>query len=157
MTIFDKIDKEKELMTIDINKEIALPTLAEMGCKLQSLLKEYETAKKEAEKPLKKELQKINSIYNPKIEKIKELKEKIANKILPQITDSQLPMKKKINTDAGMVYIRETLDFEIEDIDQIPKEYLVVDGKKIKEALKMGLEIPGVRKNERFTVVFKSI
>jgi len=156
MTIFDKIDEEKELMTVDINREIALPTLAEMGCRLQSLLKEYEKAKKEAEKPFKKELQKINSIYNPKIERIKELKEKIANKILPQITDKNLPVKKKLNTEVGIVYIRETLDFSIESFDDIPREYLTVDTEKIKEALKMGLEIPGVKRNERFTVVFKS-
>ena len=156
MTIFDKIDEEKELMTIDINKETALPTLAEMGCKLQSLLKEYENAKQEAEKPLKKELQKINAIYKPKIEKIKELKEKIANKILPQVTDKNLPVKKKLNTEAGIVYIRETLDFKVENLEDIPREYLTVDTKKIKEALKMGLEIPGVKKNEKFTVVFKS-
>ena len=54
---------------------------------------------------------------------------------------------KKTETDSGVLTFRTDYDFEIIDIDKIPREYLLVDEAKIKKAIKSpeNRNLPGIR------------
>jgi hypothetical protein len=56
------------------------------------------------------------------------------------------PAQTVVRTEAGSAFERKTWTFEIEDATQIPREFLMVDEKGIRAAVKNGArEIPGVR------------
>lgn len=51
-----------------------------------------------------------------------------------------------IEVEDGKLTQKEELDFFVEEFDKIPSNYLKVDEKKIKEAIKMGMRnIPGIK------------
>jgi hypothetical protein len=49
----------------------------------------------------------------------------------------------KVQTDAGALTFRATPTLKITDTHAIPREYLVVDEKKLLDALKAGVSVPG--------------
>jgi len=49
----------------------------------------------------------------------------------------------KVSTESGMLKFREDKKLKITDAAKIPREYLVVDEKKVLEALKAGIEVKG--------------
>lgn len=55
-------------------------------------------------------------------------------------------INKKVETASGSVSFKTVMRFEVVDIDVVPNEYLLVDEVKIRQALKEGKSIPGVRK-----------
>jgi hypothetical protein len=60
-------------------------------------------------------------------------------------------------TDAGAAHVRKTWAFEIEDPTKVPAEYLMVDERKVREAVKQGIrEIPGVRIYEDAKTVIRT-
>lgn len=51
---------------------------------------------------------------------------------------------------------KSTLGFEVVDADLVPREYLLVDEKKISQAIKMGVrEIPGIKLVEEKTLIIR--
>jgi hypothetical protein len=63
---------------------------------------------------------------------------------MPQITLQQ--QEKTVETDSAQVTARLVWDFEIVDESKIPREYLMVNEKAIRAAIKAGVrDIPGVR------------
>lgn len=58
-----------------------------------------------------------------------------------------------VNTKAGQVKFREDKVIKITDESRIPREYLVVDEKKLLEALKAGVAVPGAELDIRMTAV----
>lgn len=50
-----------------------------------------------------------------------------------------------VTTDAGAVQFRAVQKFEVEDIQKLPWEFLVPNEVKIREAMKAGTAVPGVR------------
>jgi hypothetical protein len=69
----------------------------------------------------------------------------------PQIPDAVAPPEEKtVRSDAGKVTFVKTWDFEIIDPAAVPRDYLAVDEKAVRKAVKDGLrEIPGVRVFEK--------
>lgn len=64
---------------------------------------------------------------------------------------------KVTRTEAGSASQRKVWTFEIEDPGAVPREYLTVDEKKIRDAVRMGVrEIAGVRIFEESKTVFRS-
>jgi len=52
---------------------------------------------------------------------------------------------RSVQTDYGKTFTKKVWTFEVQDESQVPREYLVVDQKKIRQAVKDGVrEIPGV-------------
>ncbi len=154
----------QELKTIDIEKIEPsyknMPTLAELGCRVQSLLKQVEAEQKEKEQEPKKLLRQIKAQYTPLIGKLRQLKSTVGSKLLPIMlgdTSEFLPVeKRKVETQSGIAYVKKSIDISIVDPDKIPKEYLCPDIKKIKQAVKMGIHVDGVEVVEKHTVVFRS-
>jgi len=58
----------------------------------------------------------------------------------------EMPRETRIATEAGTVYEKRSWKFLIEDAAQVPREYLMVDERAIRDAVKAGVrEIPGVK------------
>jgi cell fate (sporulation/competence/biofilm development) regulator YlbF (YheA/YmcA/DUF963 family) len=65
--------------------------------------------------------------------------------------------EKTTRTDAGSASVRKVWRFEVIDESQVPREYLVVDEKKIRAVVKAGVRsIPGVRIYEDVDVAVRS-
>lgn len=81
-------------------------------------------------------------------EEEKKLQETNMFAIVPKLATTQ-------RAEMGQATAHKVWEFEIEDEAQIPREYLSVDTKKIREAIKQGVRhIPGVRifQTERLTI-----
>lgn len=52
----------------------------------------------------------------------------------------------KVATDSGSISFKTVIRFEVIDIDAIPNEYLQVDEVRVRQVLKEGKKIPGIRK-----------
>ena len=64
---------------------------------------------------------------------------------------------KKVRTETGTAYQHKEWKFEVTDEDSVPREYLMVDDKAIRQAVKMGVrEIPGVKIFEKVTTRFRT-
>lgn len=59
----------------------------------------------------------------------------------------------RVSTDAGTVQFREDKIVKITDESRIPREFLVVDEKKLLEALKAGVSVPGAELDIKMTPV----
>lgn len=51
----------------------------------------------------------------------------------------------KVATDSGSISFKTVIRFEVLDLDAIPNEYLQVDEVRVRQVLKEGKEIPGIR------------
>ncbi|MFA5377585.1 MAG: hypothetical protein WC455_17675 [Dehalococcoidia bacterium] len=64
---------------------------------------------------------------------------------------------KVTRTESGSASQRKVWSFEIVDGDKIPREYLIIESQKIRDAIKMGVrEIPGVRIFEETKTIFRT-
>jgi hypothetical protein len=62
----------------------------------------------------------------------------------------------KIQGSSGMSYEKETWVHEVVDESQVPREFLSVDDKKVKAAIKAGVRtIPGVKIDKQITTIIK--
>lgn len=63
---------------------------------------------------------------------------------------------KAVRTETGSAHQRMTWEFEIVDAGNIPREYLMIDEKAIRQAVKAGIrQIPGVRIFEQASTTFR--
>lgn len=91
------------------------------------------TAKKKAEEAAKK--------AEEAAQKAEAEKEAIANKVV-EVEESP----KNVRTEGGLMSTKKVWKFEVTDEAKVPKEFWVIDQKKINEAVKNGeRELPGVR------------
>jgi len=86
----------------------------------------------------------------------KEAKEKGVESV--KVGEVVMPEPEKVTrTESGASHQRLHWTFEIEDESKIPREYLIPDEKKIRQAVAMGLrEIPGVKIFEKSSTVFRT-
>lgn len=107
-------------------------------------------------RPFLERLERIETILVSKIEvwKMKYAKEQEEmEKEAELLRDAlQLEVTPFVKTEAclrtcdALAYEKTTMKFDIEDLSQIPREYLMVDEDKVKEAIKAGVrEIPGLK------------
>lgn len=137
----DKLTEEKEKLTKPIN----------------SALKEIRSRYKPAEEKLNIAIATIRSkmsAYQTEATRVqKEQEQKIADKVFKGTLKVTTAMNKlssivqaetQVSTDSGSVKFRTVKKFEITDPNLIPKEYLMPDESKIKEAMKTDIKIPGI-------------
>jgi len=74
------------------------------------------------------------------------------DKAVKQIEKIKVGEKEYAN-DAGLVQFRETTILKITDITKIPRDYLIVDEKKVLDALKIGKVVPGAKTEITMTPV----
>ncbi|MHA1396157.1 MAG: hypothetical protein ACTSSF_00305 [Candidatus Heimdallarchaeaceae archaeon] len=100
--------------------------------KLKNYKTRLEMERREMEKKAEEERKKLQEQLD------KEAKEKGIEPVkLPEIA---MPKEKlKVSTDNGTVYERKYWTFKIVDFDKIPKEYLMVDNKKVNAAIRAGV------------------
>jgi light-regulated signal transduction histidine kinase (bacteriophytochrome) len=72
---------------------------------------------------------------------------KLSNVVAPQVVMPVMPEVKTVTrTESGTAYIHREWTHEIVDANQVPREYLVVDERLIRTAVKNGVrQIPGCR------------
>jgi len=105
-------------------------------------LKDYKTRleleRREMEKKAEEERKRLQEQLD------KEAREKGIEPVkLPEIT---IPKEKlEVRTNQGLVHERKYWTFKIVDFEKIPREYLIVDSKKVNSAIRTGTrEIPGL-------------
>jgi hypothetical protein len=54
--------------------------------------------------------------------------------------------EKTVRLDAATVSYADKIGFEISDLNAVPREYLVIDEKKVLAVVRAGIEIPGIKK-----------
>jgi len=72
------------------------------------------------------------------------IKPETAIRRLGQIED----VDKRVETASGSVSFKTVMRFEVVDIDAVPNEYLLVNEVKVRQTLKEGKAIPGIREFE---------
>lgn len=80
------------------------------------------------------------------------------NNVAPVVLEAVLPPEppRVVRTESGSSHQRQEWTFEVQDETQVPREYLMVDERKIREAVKAGIrEIPGVRIFQKSITVFR--
>ena len=84
--------------------------------------------------------------------------ESVETIVAPQVPEPIMPEAKAITrTDSGTSYQRKVWTFEIVDLLDLPRAFLMVDEKGIRDAVRMGTrEIPGVRIFEKTETSFRT-
>lgn len=121
-----------------------------MSLQARKLKKALEEKRSEIVRPHIDFQRAVNSFakeYTATLEKIEErLKGKLEVWLEAQKTFQPNFCELMIEVEDGKLTQKEELDFCIEEFDKIPSNYLKVDEKKIKEAIKMGMRnIPGIK------------
>lgn len=130
------------------NKEDAKQALS-MSLQSRKLKQSLEKTRKKIIKPhidFQKAVSTIVKDYSEKLTQIEEnLSIKLNDWFQSQSTDkdySDLVME----VEDGKLSTKKDFQFEIEDMELVPKKYLKLDDKKVKEAIKMGVRnIPGMK------------
>lgn len=114
-------------------------------------VKPFENALKDAKNKLKM----LSAPYEDIADRVKQAMEiylvDYLEKVRAEAANSKEPIEDpqfSIRTENGLVFMTERLDYDIEDMDKVPKEFLVttVDSKKVRQAISDGVrEIPGLK------------
>ena len=122
---------------------------------LKAKIKDYkiriELKRKEMEKKAEEERKRLQEQLD------KEAKEKNIEPVkLPEVI---MPKEKlKVSTNNGTVYEKKRWAFKIVDFEKIPREYLVVDDKKVNAAIKAGVRnIDGLEIYQEIEIVTRRI
>lgn len=148
----------------------------------KSLYKRIEDTRKEITEPYRKFINKVNDTAKVFTEKLKSVEEIIKSKVdawkrvqeqknkeeeeaAKALAESAgldvLPFVEKtpkhVRGDGAMSYEMTQWKFDIEDVNLIPREYLMVDEVKVKTLIKAGIrEIPGLKIYSEQKTVIKS-
>lgn len=116
--------------------------------------REFADRQKEAQKELRKLDRKEKTTDKYDIATANALRESIADKRQDIIDKATAPIE--INQSGENASVRMVWAFDIKDIAQIPSEYLVLNEKAVREAIKAGVrEIPGLKIYQKPTVAIK--
>ena len=116
--------------------------------------REFADRQKEAQKELRKLDRKEKTADKYDIATANALRESIADKRQDIIDKATAPIE--INQSGENASVRMVWAFDIKDIAQIPSEYLVLNEKAVREAIKAGVrEIPGLKIYQKPTVAIK--
>lgn len=116
--------------------------------RIKKIHKWLDEKRKTEKKPFTDKAKEVDQKYRPFLSKLEGAKE-LGNDLMVEFY--LLSGAKGIKLDGSSVSFRTTVDFEVEDESIIPREYLVVDDKRIRAALECGENIPGVRRTEKVT------
>lgn len=129
-----------------------------MGCQAKSIYNTIEDSRKATVRPYldaKKEIDSLAKEYTKICLEIKDgLSEKrleFENNACSELT--VVPISDK--NEAGSIRKKQTFVFEIEDLEKVPRKYLQLDEKKVKESLTAGVRsIPGLAIKEEIKEVY---
>lgn len=106
----------------------------------------------------------ISAYQTAEVKRVREEEAKIAGRVgegsgklkvetaVRKIEEIETP-EERVSTEAGTVQFREDKVVKITDETKIPREYLVVNEKKLLETLKAGVAVPGAELDIRMTPV----
>jgi len=65
----------------------------------------------------------------------------------PVVLSPVIPKQESVTrTEAGAAYQRKSWEFEVVTLEEVPREYLILDEKHVRDAVRMGIrQIPGIR------------
>jgi len=162
--------KKKSVTTISklevlvIKSEDAYDTAAGYLIKLKELSKEADAKRKEITDPLNQALKATNALFKPFINRIEELEHSTKSAMVDFLNRKEAEAKKleekfhngdikKISTlkarqdelkvESGNVSVRQLAALKINDLDAIPRMYMVPNEALILEALKQNVKIKG--------------
>lgn len=116
--------------------------------------REFAERQKEAQKELRKLDRKEKTADKYDVATANALRESIADKRKEIIDRATAPIE--INQSGENASVRMVWAFDIKDIAQIPSEYLILNEKAVREAIKAGVrEIPGLKIYQKPTVAIK--
>lgn len=128
--------------------------LAERKIAEDNARREFAERQKEAQKELRKLDRKEKTADKYDVATANALRESIADKRQDIIDKATAPIE--INQSGENASVRMVWAFDIKDIAQIPSEYLVLNEKAVREAIKAGVrEIPGLKIYQKPTVAIK--
>lgn len=140
----DKITSEKEKVTKPLNQALKaererwkpLETKLEVAIALvRRGLTDYQTKAVAAQRVAEKKI----------VDRVGEGKGKITPETAIRKLDEVATPDQTVATEAGAVQFRAVKKFEVMDLTMLPIEYHLADETKIREAMKQGNELPGVR------------
>lgn len=123
--------------------------------RIAEVKKEIESRRKFFVKPLQDHVKRINALFKEYTSRLEKLDKVLRKKITDYKISTEEPTEKTTKTEGGRVTVTERWVFDIENEKIIPREYLKVDEKKIREAIDAGIRsIPGVKiyKDTRLSV-----
>ena len=151
-TLIKTVEAEREKLTGPLNDELKA---------INAHFKRYSTALEDLQRELKKKL----AAYADELERLRREEEERQRRILEELRKKELeeakakgteaapalviPTKeaeKTVHSDTGSATAGKRWTFEVSDANAVPRDYLTVDEKKIRAAVRDGIrEIPGVR------------
>ncbi|MGB9791315.1 MAG: hypothetical protein ACPLTR_01910 [Thermacetogeniaceae bacterium] len=134
---------------LETRRRAAVDPLNQKVKEINSFFRELEYPFEEADRIVRQKLIRFRAEEEQKRrEEEKKLQETNIFAVVPKLATTQ-------RAEMGQAIAHKVWEFEIEDEAQIPREYLSVDTRKIREAIKQGVRhIPGIRifQTERLTV-----
>lgn len=123
---------------------------AEEALKAQRAKEEAErAARHEAESKIQEEGRKIREAEEMEAARVKAASEAKAAEIsAPTVLQPVIPKAENVTrTETGAAaFQRKTWEFELTDIAQVPRDYLILDEKRVRDAIRMGIrDLPGIR------------
>jgi len=109
----------------------SIPFLVEIA----KTIKEQKEAIAKEQEPFKAILETINEKYKPELGALEEINSEMRNRVMEEYKGTETIRKEGV----GMYVFPEKMSFDIEDEKRIPREFLSLDSKKVKEAIKNGM------------------
>lgn len=140
----DKVKEQKEKITKPLN--LALKEAREMFRPLEDNLEDAISAIRGAMTTYQTEQKRIADAEAAKIaNRVGEGKGKLkVDTAVQKMQEIDRPAE-QVATEAGMVKFKTIQKFEVMDVTMLPHEYVLPDEVKIRNAMKAGIELPGVR------------
>ena len=153
-----------KLEVLVINSEEAYDAAAGYLVKLKDLAKEAEAKRKEIADPLNQALKATNNLFKPFTNRVAELEQTTKAAMIDFLNRKEVEAKrleekfhngdiKKISTlkakqeelkvESDNVSVRQIASLKINDLDAIPRSWMIPDEAKILDALKQGIKIKG--------------
>jgi len=138
-------------------------------------VKKIDEIRKELVNPYNIKVKEINGLLMPEIKTLKEIESTVKKRVSGYLTEQEKLLQdkvgnvtdfegnkvvidtkpKSIKTDNATMSCKKVQRFEVVDFTKIPREYLIIDEKKIKEDLKQGCVIEGIRAYEENIIAIR--
>ena len=109
----------------------SIPFLVEIA----KTIKEQKEAIAKEQEPLKALLEMIDEKYKPELGALEEINSEMRNRVMEEYKGTETIRKEGV----GMYVFPEKVSFEVTNEAKVPREFLSLDSKKVKEAIKNGM------------------
>lgn len=146
---------------IEVDNEESARSALSMSLQARKMKNQLDESRKEIVKPHFDYQKAINKIVKDLEDKFEEIEDILKIKINDwNEVRKELPFENmidlEIKVEDGVLYTQKKWDYIIEDASLVPREYLIVNEKKIKEAIAGGVRnIPGVKIYEKEELIMR--